>query len=125
MDNKSKLVETSKKYFAGLDGYKKSNCAQAVANTFTEELHIRDINPEKFIQYGGGRAPNGECGAMYAAKVFLEATGKADKIDDLKEHFVKNAGSIYCKEIRAAKKLPCAGCVAKGTEFLCDAVCED
>ncbi|MFT8890131.1 MAG: C-GCAxxG-C-C family (seleno)protein [Ethanoligenens sp.] len=124
MQNKKQLVDEASDYYLGQNGREKSNCAQAVANTFVKELHLQGIDLDVFRNYGGGRAPGGECGALYAAKAVLEESGLSEKAGELESIFQKQAGALTCREIRSARKLPCAGCVEKAATFLCDCIKE-
>ena len=49
---------------------------------------------DSYSAYGGGRAENGLCGALYAAKNLLN---DPKKIELLNEEFLKRAGSVKCK----------------------------
>jgi hypothetical protein len=103
-------------YF-GLNGKKKHNCAQAVIAGFKDEFSLKDELVAKFAAYGGGKAPEGCCGALYAVRQMLknEAPGEIEKRNT---EFIKAAGSDKCGEIRSMKKLSCLGCVEKAAEFL-------
>lgn len=103
-------------YF-GLNGKKKHNCAQAVIAGFKEKFSLDDGLVETFAAHGGGKAPEGCCGALYAASHILKRNGSSE-IDNCNEDFIKAAGSTKCREIRAMKKLTCAGCVEKASEIL-------
>lgn len=110
-------VNKAKNYFLGKDGIKRLNCAQSVICAFKEEYGIDEDMIEKFKEFGGGRAPEGVCGAYYAAKFVLEKS-KSEKIVELSKNLTDLAGSLKCTEIRANKKLSCLGCVEKASEFL-------
>ena len=71
-------------------------------------ITVADLKP-----FGAGRAPEGLCGAVYAACLLAP-----NRAEELKAAFAARAGSLYCKEIRAAKKHPCAECVAQAAELL-------
>lgn len=122
MQRKEQLVDEAINYYLGRNGHEKSNCAQAVANTFAREMDLREMDLGVFRDYGGGRAPGGECGALYAAKMILEKAGLPEKIGKIETVFQDQAGALTCREIRSSKKLPCTGCVEKATTFLCDCV---
>jgi hypothetical protein len=81
---------------------KTHNCAQAVAAGCGREdlLDVLKAN-------GGGKSPEGRCGALYAALLM----SPEETHDTLKAAFRNKAGSEFCKEIRAAGKTPCARCV--------------
>jgi len=68
--------------------------------------------------YGGGRSPDGLCGALYAVKYILNNQQDKEKLAELKEYFLENAGALECSNIRGMKKLSCVGCVEKSSEFL-------
>jgi hypothetical protein len=89
------------------------NCAQSVLHAWREvvghtALAVTDLKPA-----GAGRAPEGLCGAIYAACLLAP-----DRAEELKAAFVAGVGSLYCKEIRAAKEHSCAECVAEAAEML-------
>jgi len=86
----------------------KLNCAQAVLKFC--ESHER-ISPEiisEFQAHGGGRAPEGVCGALHAVKFIHD---DSEKNIDFEKEFIAAAGSTICREIRREGKLSCADCV--------------
>ena len=88
---------------------KTHNCAQAVAaGCGREDLH------ESLKAHGGGRTPEGRCGALHVALL----VSHKDTHDTLKETFRNKVGSEFCKEIRTAGKTPCAKCVEIGAQLL-------
>jgi len=89
------------------------NCAQSVLHAWREvvgdtALAVADLKP-----FGAGRAPEGFCGAVYAACQLVP-----NRAEELKAAFAAGVGSLYCKEIRAAKEHSCAECVAEAAEML-------
>jgi len=88
---------------------KTHNCAQAVAAGCG-----RDDLVEALKANGGGKAPEGRCGALHAALLL----SPMEKHDELKEAFKDTAGSEFCKEIRSAGKTPCVRCVEIGAELV-------
>ena len=89
------------------------NCAQSVRYAWREVsgdtvLTVADLKP-----FGAGQAPDGLCGALYAACQLAP-----NRSEELKAAFAARLGSVHCKEIRAAKKHPCADCVAEAAELL-------
>jgi hypothetical protein len=89
------------------------NCAQSVLHAWREVFGdtattIADLKP-----FGAGRASDGLCGALYAACLLAPS-----REEELKAAFAERLGSLYCKEIRAAKQHPCADCVAHAAELL-------
>ena len=109
--------EKAKAYFLGREGYRKLNCGQAVLSAFKKELDVSDGTIQEFGGYGGGKAPEGFCGAFYAAKMVLERHSP-ELLPDLEASFVRAAGSVKCREIRSARKLSCLGCVETAARYL-------
>ncbi|WP_027398328.1 C-GCAxxG-C-C family (seleno)protein [Anaerovorax odorimutans] len=104
-------------HFLGKNGHKRMNCAQAVINAFKEKYDIDDDTVKLFRLYGSGRAPEGICGAYFAARFALEKKNP-EKLKDFEKYFIDQAGSIKCHEIRSNRKLSCLGCVEKSAEYL-------
>ena len=111
------LIEKAKAHFLGQEGHKKLNCAQCVAHVFKDQLNSDEETLKLFAGYGGGKAPEGYCGAFYAARWFLEQN-KPEKIDEYRDLFIAQAGSTKCKEIRTHKKLSCVECIEKAVSYL-------
>ena len=80
---------------------KRHNCAQAVI----EGLGFPERVPE-MAAFGGGRAPDGTCGALYAA---MSALPEADR-EALACEFRAELGATRCRELKAAG-VPCPSCV--------------
>ena len=95
------MVERAKKYFHGEERY---NCAQAVLAAF-DATHEKIPGAKAF---GGGRAPDGLCGAFHSAKELLGEQKFAEMI----EEFSDAAGALNCREIRPLGKFSCCECVA-------------
>ncbi|OGC24213.1 hypothetical protein A2310_06680 [candidate division WOR-1 bacterium RIFOXYB2_FULL_37_13] len=93
------------------------NCAQSILDSFREKFNIDEATFNKFSRFGGGGAPNGVCGAYYAAKYILEKTDP-EKSKELDVFFIEAAKSLNCKEIRGLKTLSCLGCVEKASQFI-------
>lgn len=110
-------VSTAINYFLGKEGFKCMNCAQAVLCAFKEKFDLGEDVFEAHKGYGSGLAPEGLCGAVYAAKHILGRIDAA-KVKDFEAYFLQHAGALNCREIRNVKKLSCVGCVEKSSEFL-------
>ena len=91
--------------YHGKDGF---NCAQAVLKTFQDISGMTDDEIASFSNKGGGRAPAGDCGALFAAKVLLQ---NRDLDGILEDAFNEAAGSVECRLIRKARKMTCGDCV--------------
>ena len=82
------------------------NCAQAVLKAFQDEFSISEDEIDEYKAWGGGRAKNGICGALFAAERLFDQTTN----ESLEKDFYAELGSIYCKELKHAKKA-CADCI--------------
>lgn len=91
--------------YHGKDGF---NCAQAVLKTFQDISGMTNDEIASYSNKGGGRAPDGDCGALFAAKVLLQNPDFDVVLDDA---FNKVAGSRECRSIRKEKRLSCGDCV--------------
>lgn len=86
------------------------NCAQAVAagcgyNDLVEELK----------DFGGGKAPENCCGALYAA---MRIAGNRDG-EIIRNDFVARLGSAACRELKSATPpVACVECVKTAAELL-------
>ncbi|MFP4472868.1 MAG: C-GCAxxG-C-C family (seleno)protein [Candidatus Omnitrophota bacterium] len=104
------------RYFHGKEGY---NCAQAVLKIMQKSgMSVPSEDVEAMSRCGGGRAPEGLCGALYAA---LEIT-PPERRAELGAAFEQAVGSRYCREIRRGKMAPCRDCVACAVDILSTAV---
>ena len=114
------IEEFAKKLFLGQqEGYGKLNCAQAIAEAFREEYgFITKETVKAFKKKGYGRAPNGECGMLFAAKYIFKKNGQPDKAKEFQKHFIEFAGTTLCKELKK-KKIPfCAHCINNTAKFI-------
>jgi hypothetical protein len=101
------------------NGYKRLNCAQAIAEAFRQEYNFLTEDTVKgFKKMGHGKAPNGECGMLYAAKYIFEKNNLPDKAQEFEKHFRDFAGTTKCKEL-IKKKIPfCAHCINRTATFI-------
>jgi hypothetical protein len=99
--------------------YKRLNCAQAVAEAFRQEYDfLTEKTVKEFKKMGHGKAPNGECGMLFAAKYIFEKNGRPDKAQEFEKHFREFAGTTKCKEL-IKKKIPfCAHCINRTATFI-------
>ena len=97
---------------------KRLNCAQAVAHALHEHYGINEDALIKHAAHGSGNAPEGWCGAPYAAKKILEKLGAGDKTAELEKMFIENAGSLKCAEIRKNRKFSCIKCIEAAADFV-------
>lgn len=85
------------------------NCAQAVAGGCGREDLVAEL-----ASCGGGKAPGGFCGALYAACVISDEAEKEEIIS----RFRKAAGAITCREIKTVTGYPCVECVRTAAGLL-------
>lgn len=94
---------------------RRGNCAQAVALAWKDKKQPEADLHDRFSGFGHGRAPEGTCGALYAA---CEIAGEAH-CELLKEQFRRQAsGHTACREIRRNRIMPCVDCVATAAGLL-------
>jgi len=111
-------VIKAKNNYTGLGGCQRMNCAQSVISAFKDDFNIGDDTVDAFKSYGGGRAPDGLCGAFYAVKYIINKQHDNEKVAELEKNFLEQAGALECKNIKGLKKLSCVGCVEKSSELL-------
>ena len=83
------------------------NCAQSILKGFQKEFDISEEEIAAYKAYGGGRAEDGICGALFAAKRLI---GQKEQ-QNIENEFQREIEFIYCKELKKNKKA-CAECVA-------------
>ncbi len=116
------IEDFAKKLFLGQQkGYKKLNCAQSIAEAFREEYgFLTEDTVKKFKKMGYGKAPNGECGMLFASKYIFEKNGQPDKALEFEKYFIELASTSKCKEL-IKKKIPfCAYCLSESAKFIDD-----
>lgn len=100
--------------------YKESslNCAQSIYRYFQDHASVSEETILDARAYGGGRAEEGLCGALYAALNIKNL--KAAQKEEMKALFSDYTGSIKCREIKSLKRVKCSECVKKAAELLSD-----
>ncbi len=104
---KTKAVDS----YTGKNGIR-LNCAQAVTRAAKEEYGISEAEIESLKSFSGGRAPEGMCGAIYAAQWLISRKSPEGALKAV-EVFRELMGDVRCKEIRSARKRSCMDCVAE------------
>ena len=89
-------------------GARRYNCAQAVLKAYALPIGLGNSCLERFSRFGNGRAPEGECGALFAAKALLQEPAAKQKTE---EEFVHATGSKKCRDIRTSRNFTCEQCV--------------
>lgn len=110
------MKEAAKDHFLGRKG-RRLNCAQSVAEAFRGKYSLDEKTTLQLSRCGGGMAPDGYCGAFYAAKCIL-AAHLPHRLEQGMEQLRTAAGSLKCKEVKSLSKLPCHECVGKAAEVL-------
>jgi hypothetical protein len=89
-------------------GAGKLNCAQAILTAFKPTGRVREEDVVASATLGKGRAPGGECGALWAARMLLP-DDEAQR--ELERRFVAVTGSTNCRRIRELRRASCHECV--------------
>ncbi len=84
------------------------NCAQAILKAYAPTVGAGEACLDRFSQFGSGRAPGGECGALFAARAIV-ADSNAKK--EVEREFVEVAGTTRCRDIRKGRRVSCEQCV--------------
>lgn len=87
----------------------KYNCAQTVAAAAGRADLVNEM-----AQCGGGKAPEGLCGALYAA---IQAAPE-DKKNLIREKFNERLGAVTCSDLKNVRKVPCPLCVETAAKLL-------
>jgi hypothetical protein len=87
---------------------KKYNCAQAVAAAFDRFDLL-----ETLASCGGGKAPEGLCGALFAAISLSDPAGH----ENIRKQFKQEIGHCECQSIRQSRPAGCADCVRCAAGF--------
>lgn len=93
------------------------NCAQAIHKSFQKQTQLSDEEIERlFRPMGGGRAPQGMCGAIYAVRNLV---GEDSPLaEQLTEAFVLRTGGLTCRELKGREHRPCSWLVNEAEEIL-------
>ena len=108
-------IQKAKDFYIGKNNQPRLNCAQAVMAAFADKFALDNKMIDQFKNHGSGKAPEGVCGAYWAAKYLLKDLEMLKELDNL---FTSLAGSLNCQEIRKKKRLSCLQCVEKAAEFV-------
>lgn len=102
--------DKAQSYFHGKEEY---NCAQAVLKAFQEQYDIPEATINEYKEYGGGRAKDGTCGALFAALALVSDSQK----EILIQAFEQQAQYTTCERIKD-KTISCRECVGAAAEAL-------
>ncbi len=104
--------------YLGRNGQKRHNCAEAVVEALGTEFPLAPALKMQFRSCGGGRAPEGVCGALYGMTEILKVHAP-QRLEQAKKDFQDKCGDVRCHEIRKLGKMPCTGCVETAVEAVC------
>lgn len=85
------------------------NCAQSVAAGCGHPELTAELS-----SCGGGRAPEGRCGALHAALLMVPA----ERRESVRAAFVAANGSEFCRELKTVYRTPCERCVEVAAELI-------
>ena len=88
---------------------KMHNCAQAVVCGCGRSNLYDEMSAN-----GGGRAPDGICGALYGALQLLPAEKRALAQED----FLREFGAVECVKLKQELHVPCTACVESGASLV-------
>lgn len=91
----------------------KFNCAQAVAYAFSREDLLDELKT-----CGSGNAPDGLCGALFAAMKIAGNSPENSAARKIADAFEKKLGHKRCADLKKIGRVPCTECVACATEIL-------
>ena len=86
------------------------NCAQAVQAAFEDN----PAETERLASCGGGKAPEGLCGALYAALTLSDESNT----QIIRTKFREIVGAETCQEIKSKCKTSCPNCVEAASTIL-------
>lgn len=89
------------------------NCAQAILHGYQTVTGDRGMTLADFAASGGGRAPDGTCGALHAACVLAPQAAAA-----IQQEFADHLGATRCRELKTEGRSPCQECVGFAAELL-------
>jgi hypothetical protein len=93
---------------------RQGNCAQSIASAWQAKRDPESQHVTTFASEGSGRAPDGVCGALYAAEKLAGSAGETI----FKQFKQATDGHVTCRDIRRSKVMPCAECVALAAGLL-------
>ena len=91
------------------------NCAQAVAHAWVSDPASAQAVLAEHADHGGGKAPAGECGALFAACRVATRQGRNDTT--VRQRFAAVHGHTACRELRA-RRVACEECVRVAADLV-------
>ena len=91
------------------------NCAQSILKGHQNDFSVSEKMIIDFKAFGGGRAENNMCGALYAA---VQLARNEEARNHIISGFKEQTESTKCSKIRKAGKITCKECVRIASELL-------
>ena len=112
--HKKTKADIALKYFHKPPRY--YNCAQAIFKAFQEEYQITNDQIVELAKYSNGKAPNGYCGAYFAALELIK--DKPDLKDEFTKRFQEKSNHLTCFDIRFNYTMSCKNLVKLAANLL-------
>ncbi len=94
------------------------NCAQSILKSWQKDFNIDEKDINSFIKFGGGRAPYGLCGAVYAADHLLALINKPS----IQDNFENKLAYKTCSELKRKGRVSCENCVEMADELISQSI---
>ena len=94
------------------------NCAQAVAHAWARDTAAAQTAITEHAANAGGKAPAGDCGALYAACQVAQQQGRPT--DSIRQGFASTHGHTACREVRD-RQVDCEACVRTAADLVATA----
>lgn len=99
------------------------NCAQSIHKALQPLTGFSDQEIEALYRtYGGGRAPGGLCGAIYAVRTLLKSEEQAERAT---QTFSAEAGGLTCAQLRGRCGRSCQELVSLAEDILLESLAQD
>lgn len=89
------------------------NCAQTILAAYQSATGETIATIPSFKPFGGGRAPDNECGALYAACQCLP-----EHAPEIRAAFLAELGSHRCKVLKRELRVACETCVGMAADLV-------
>ena len=106
--------------YLGLNNQKRLNCVQTILGAFKDAGKFNFVDEQmidSFSSFGGGRAPEGVCGAYYSAVQLLSKVQDFEAVKKFETEFFEKFKTSKCKDLKA-NKISCIDAIGFCGEFL-------
>ena len=112
--HKKTKADIALKYFHKPPGY--YNCAQAIFKAFQDDFNITNDQIVEWAKYGNGKAPNGYCGAYFAALELIK--DHPELSEEFTRRFQEKSDHLTCFDIRFNYSMSCKNLVRLSANLL-------